>query len=65
MNRLEPNRELIRLLSTLVETYPEQRFSQLLENFKFISPGRENHKSEFYVESEEILDRVKKGLELN
>ena len=32
MTRLEANREILRLLSKAIETYPDQRFIQLLDN---------------------------------
>lgn len=57
------NQELVSLLSSLVEQYPELRFSQILQVFSFIktmpdSTGKINWINEFYEEPDEILKRV-------
>ena len=59
MNRLEANRELLKLVSTVVEMYPDWRFQQVLWNMS-ITDGTDK----FYEESVETLKRVKEHLNL-
>lgn len=59
MNRLEANRELLKLVSTVVEIYPDWRFQQVLWNMS-ITDGTDK----FYEESVETLKRVKEHLNL-
>jgi len=67
-NRLEENRELIKLLSELVEKNPSERFHQILRNNGFITEYRDDTnmpvywENEFYLESENLLNRVKQIL---
>ena len=65
MTRLEANRELIKLLAGYSEQYPDQRFSQILQNLWIVKPERPAHpdlgiswQNEFYMESEDLLKRV-------
>lgn len=75
-NRLECNRKLVRKLLNIVEEYPDLRFSQILQNFDFVTPvevtevgrgGRETTslvwRDEFYLESNELVKRVYKEKE--
>lgn len=55
MNRLEANRQILRILSAFVEAYPRQRFNQLLQNTKVVVP---NLVDQFYEESTETLSRM-------
>ncbi len=70
-NRLECNRQLIRILSNYLEEFPDMRFSQALMNCYFVKQeNRDKSKSiygpmpdivwqdEFYLESEELLKRI-------
>lgn len=59
MNRLEANRELLKLVSTVVEIYPDWRFQQVLWNMS-ITDGTDK----FYEEPVDTLKRVKKHLNL-
>lgn len=70
MNRLEANKRILKYLEECIEKYPEQRFGQILQNYAFIRPHRpakENNmidwKNEFYMESDELLKRVKQRIE--
>jgi hypothetical protein len=65
MSRLEANKKLVKLLSDLVDSNPDQRFSQILRNYGFIKEDRPARpemcisiQNEFYVESDKILERV-------
>ena len=59
MNRLEANRALLKLVSTVVEMYPDWRFQQVLWNMS-IADG--THK--FYEEPVDTLKRVREHLNL-
>lgn len=67
-NRLAENRELVKLLSELVENNPSERFHQILRNNGFITEHIDEHnmpvywENEFYLESENVLNRVKQIL---
>jgi len=70
MTRLESNRDILNLLEYLIEKYPDQRFSQILQNFGLIKPNRpanpENRidwQNEFYMEPDELLKRIKQRIE--
>ena len=54
--RLKANRELVLILATLVERYPDLRFNQILSNYF-------NLNGEFYEEPEKTLQKVKDQLE--
>lgn len=73
-NRLYYNRDLIDRLSTYIEANPDMRFSQALLNLGYVKqlPESEKYpfptclwKDEFYLESSELLDRVKKAMGIN
>lgn len=55
MNRLEANRQILKILSEFVEAYPQQRFNQLLQNTRVVVP---NLIDQFYEESTETLSRM-------
>jgi len=70
-NRQEINQKIVYELSKLVNKYPDLRFGQILSNFGFIE--QTNHfeddyhdydywKDEFYIEPEEILERIQKAI---
>lgn len=59
MNRLEANRELLKLVSTVVEMYPDWRFQQVLWNMS-IADGTDK----FYEEPVDTLKRVREHLNL-
>ena len=59
MNRLEANRELLKLVSTVVEMYPDWRFQQVLWNMS-ITDGTDK----FYEEPVDTLKRVRERLNL-
>ena len=67
LNRLNENRQLLKILEELIEKNPSERFSQILRNNEFISEHRDGNnmpifwENEFYLESEALLQRVKKG----
>lgn len=72
--RLEANRRLVEILSRLVESNPDQRFSQILRNNSFVRETRGVNaesgvamgvewKNEFYLESTELLERVNRCLD--
>jgi hypothetical protein len=58
LNRLESNREIVKILEELVEKYPDLRFNQILLGFNII---KEN---DFYKESVVLLDRIKATVEI-
>lgn len=64
MTRQETNRELVEHLILLIEEHPDQRFSQILQNYGFISTGpyvpgeSPPWINEFYGEPHKILERV-------
>ena len=59
MNRLEANRALLKLVSTVVEMYPDWRFQQVLWTMS-ITDGTDK----FYEESVDTLKRVREHLNL-
>lgn len=66
MNRQASNYQLAAILIELIKEYPDQRFSQILQNYGFIKPNRPadpqvrvDWQNEFYEESDVILERVK------
>ena len=70
MSRQEQNKELVKLLSELIEQHPDLRFSQILFNFGFVKQDRPANpnlgvgwQNEFYLESEKVLKRVLERLE--
>lgn len=63
-NRQDLNQQLCTILSTLVGSYPDMRFSQILATFDFVMRDFEGHwKEEYYVEPDVILQRVKEAIE--
>jgi hypothetical protein len=64
MTRLEANREILKVLSQVVERYPDFRFNQLLVGIELISTnydetlGTRYWNNEFYTESTDILERI-------
>lgn len=66
MTRKEANLELLEILRTQIEQYPDLRFTQLLINTGIIEADHEGViRDEFYLESSELLDRVKSYLKVN
>lgn len=65
--RYEANRSLVAILAAYVENHPDQRFSQILNNYGFVKrdsvDGNNYWKDEFYVEPDFILERVEDELE--
>lgn len=60
MSRLSDNLEILGYLEYYIKLYPDLRFSQILLNFDFIkSPNN----LEYYLESDELLKRVKQSFE--
>ena len=68
--RQEATAELLKLLAQLVLEHPEQRFSQILQNYGFVKPTRPinpasaeefnvHWQNEFYMEPTALLKRVK------
>ncbi len=67
-NRQQYNQELAAILIGYLQTYPDIRFSQILVNFGFVKADYddliENYwHDEFYLESADLLERVKLALE--
>lgn len=65
MNRQRYNLELIDLLEMMVAKHPELRMGQILTMYGVIDYDKEalfspKWKNEFYLESEDLLERVKK-----
>lgn len=65
MTRQQANREILRILSTLVEIYPDQRFHQLLVNSDVLKTdanpkGPPTVRNEYHAESVDLLERIKK-----
>lgn len=60
VNRQENNRKLIKILSELVENYPDWRFGQLLFNAGYIDRKKNSLdiQDPFYEESKDTLTRV-------
>lgn len=71
--RLECNRELLAILSDYLEENPDMRFSQALINLNIVQEQPDGHlgyerfswKDEFYLESVELLWRVKEAMGIN
>lgn len=61
MPRQEANREILKLLSRMVEKYDDWRFGQILVNMDLVMPGEDP----FFPESTELLNRIIKGIKLN
>jgi hypothetical protein len=70
MTRLEANRELLKILTEAVEKFPDGRFGQILSMLRMVTHTRPvsqktadsyqvEWKDEFYLESKELLTRVK------
>ena len=59
--RKEYNLELLSILGSFVKSYHSMRFSQLLINLDMVKAGED----EFYLESEELLQRVRKCVREN
>lgn len=70
MTRQEANKQLLKILSNIIENNPDLRFSQILSAFGFVrhtrpikQEGADLHRvewlDEFYVEPQKILERVK------
>tara|TARA_Y100000034_G_scaffold136409_1_gene212692 strand:- start:4923 stop:5225 length:303 start_codon:yes stop_codon:yes gene_type:complete len=61
-SRQDSNKKLVEILAELVEKHPEQRFSQILRNYGFISEkkteGPYTWNNEFNLEPDKLLDRV-------
>lgn len=67
--RLESNKQLIQILSILVNENPSMRFSQILSNFSFIRRydsinGYYSWIDEYYLESKDLLERVNNTMKL-
>lgn len=69
--RQKYNQELLQILTKAVEKWPDLRFSQILTSLKFVSDGQKcmdcksdmpHWEDEFYLESKDLLDRVKKDM---
>ena len=56
MSRLEANRQIIQMLSAIVESCPDWRFQQILQNVGVSSRFGEDR---WYEESEETLQKIK------
>lgn len=64
MNRKIYNLTLLAVLQELIETYPDQRFGQILGNYAFVTPNASDAAwDEYYLESKELLERVSKAVE--
>ena len=67
--RISANKELLTILTGLIEDYPTLRFGQLLNVFDFIKnirPTKEelevSWQNEFYLEPTELVKRVKQRI---
>lgn len=69
-DRQQANRDILAILSKIVEEWPSARFSQILHTYKLVvnsesrahSAGDIEWKDEFYLESEKLLLRVKEEI---
>jgi hypothetical protein len=68
--RQADNQELVDVLQYLVETYPDLRFSQIMNIWGFVKEERPakhelsiSWQNEFYVEPAVVIKRVKQRLE--
>ncbi len=61
LTRLEVNRKLIKILSNIVEAYPDWRFGQILFNANFIIRKKDSLdiQDPFYEESVDTWERIK------
>lgn len=61
-NRQRDNRRIVELMSTIVETYPDLRFGQILFNYKFVNWSNTDDGvricDPFYEEPADTLKRV-------
>ena len=65
MNRLDANKELLRIIETYVDAHPELRFHQILVLLDVVNHGSNSVMApipDFYTESATVLDRVKKNI---
>lgn len=67
MERQAANRQLVRIISSMVEAYPDLRFSQILGNFDFVQQFKDAlpcmaWEDEYHLESKELLKRVTEAL---
>lgn len=62
MRRLEANRQIIQALSAIVESCPDWRFQQILQNVGVSSRFGEDR---WYEESEETLQKIKDSTSSN
>ena len=60
MNRQEANRQIIDLVSRAVESFPDLRFHQILQNLGAEKPAID----QYYEESYETLCNIKKETKL-
>lgn len=66
MSRLNANRQIVQTLAALVEAFPDMRFHQLLVNADVLKTdarpgGAPEVRNEYHVESDQILERMKKS----
>ena len=64
MTRQQANKEILRILSVMVEIFPDMRFGQLLANADVLkydphSSGIKTIRDEYHLESKDLLERVK------
>ncbi len=73
-SRLKENQALLEYLKAYIDVHPNQRFSQILNNYGFVRNTEDsavgtaynmNWKDEFYLESDKLLERVEKIYEEN
>lgn len=63
VKRQHYNQKLVDILQTLVKSYPDMRFSQIIATFDFVMRDYEGHwKEEYYVEPNVVLARVVEAL---
>jgi hypothetical protein len=67
MTRLEANIEILKILSEYLEKNPDMRFGQALNNLGIVEQklnidGSTVWENYFYIESEDTLNRMKKGI---
>lgn len=62
MNRQEANRKILSILSDIIEQHPDWRFHQILQNLHISLRDVTEFKclDQFYEESEETLERIKR-----
>lgn len=63
MTRQESNRQIVLIFSALIEHYPDMRFGQLMDFAGMVLAGKSSDgqmwKDEFYLESDQLLQRIK------